>query len=88
MAETMGTSLVRVGVLAVTWPANFLPEQPRAEVVDATTTLFSTANTLHLSIVRATIGGLSSLTRQITKAAESAQTTVTSTAKVSIEAPR
>jgi hypothetical protein len=88
MVETIGTSLVRVGVLAVTWPANFLPEKPRAEVVDATTALFSTAATLQLSILKAAIGGVSSLTREITKAAESAQTTSTSTAKVSIEAPR
>lgn len=66
-AGNLGTSLVRLGTLMVSWPFYILPDKERDDAIAATTQLFTAVGDLHLSFVRAATRGLGLVAREITK---------------------
>lgn len=66
-AGTLGASVVRLGMAAVTGPLYLLPPRARNEAIDATGDLFRAVGRLHLGIARAAIRGLDVVAREINR---------------------
>ncbi|NNJ09798.1 hypothetical protein EKD04_005615 [Chloroflexales bacterium ZM16-3] len=66
----MSNSMARVGVMVATLPLAVLPPKAREDATAVANDLFNSVGSLHLSIAKTAIRGLSAVTSELTKAAQ------------------
>jgi hypothetical protein len=66
----ISNSMTRVGVMIATLPLAILPPKAREDATAVANDLFNSVGNLHLSIAKTTIRGLSTVTRELSKATE------------------